>query len=324
MIKAIDASRDSNLQNTCIQILNNLSKEMFENILKDVEHLNVIGFFEGRVEFSKLTKEDISEILSFTFFIKNFKNKNIQSSNFLLNSLLLRKYSHTSLAFAWNRIKYEDITERNVSKLLKVAKICNADELVMNCSLFLSEKIGIEDLKIYLNELIVVVKDSNKVYVDELKKYIQIFKKLKITLKISLWIGESSSVDDYMNKLFFISEFKNNIYKLNSSGNRQLTDLSSLTGRLTNLQTLNLSNCHELKSLNDVIGKLTNLEVLDLSYCSSLKTISREVGLLTNLRTLNLSGCSKLKELPKEIGLLKNIRNLNLSNCRKLKRSILW
>jgi internalin A len=94
---------------------------------------------------------------------------------------------------------------------------------------------------------------------------------------------------------------------------KQLVDLPSAIGQLTNLHVLDLRNTG-LKKLSESIGQLKNLRELYL-YGNQLTNLPETIGQLQNLEVLGLSD-NQLMNLPNGLGQLTNLKILFLSGNR--------
>ena len=76
-----------------------------------------------------------------------------------------------------------------------------------------------------------------------------------------------------------------------------------------NLLTLNLSNC------TSIIGRLSRLQVLDLNWCGKLQMLPSSIGQLTALKELRLGLSRSLEALPDSITALSQLQRLYLEDC---------
>jgi len=106
-----------------------------------------------------------------------------------------------------------------------------------------------------------------------------------------------------------IKQAKNNGLKELNLSYKQIDEIPSEIGLLTELEELNLSR-NQLKQLPSEIGNLTKLKTLLLSN-NELNTLPESIGNLTALESLNLNG-TNLKTLPHGIKNLKKLKSLKL------------
>ena len=94
--------------------------------------------------------------------------------------------------------------------------------------------------------------------------------------------------------------------------NKDITELPSEIGNLTQLKELNLSY-NSITQIPQELCKLKKLETLMLLR-NDISQLPEDIGLLVNLRNLDLS-YNPINEFPESIGKLTNLQNMDASYC---------